>query len=60
MDITSLGNLLAATLVVAVVLASLALVRLIRQDGYGTRPAPASHRDWGTRTVPSRPYSSQL
>jgi len=58
MDITSTGSLLAATVVVAAVLASLVLVRLIRQDGYGTRPAPASRRDWGSSTVPSRPYSA--
>jgi hypothetical protein len=59
MDIIDISTLLAAT-VVAAVLASFVLARLIRQDGYGNRPAPTSRPDWGSSSIPSRPYSSRL
>ena len=61
MDITSFSQLISATTVVVVaVLVAYVLARLIRQDGYGNRPAPTSRPDWGTRSIPSRPYRSHL
>jgi hypothetical protein len=53
----------AATVAVAAVLVPAVLVllaRLIRDDGYGSRPAPAGRTDWGTSTLPSRPFSTRL
>lgn len=40
---------LALTLVILIVLTAVsvgALVGTVRRDGYGSRPAPASHHDW--------------
>ena len=49
--------IIAATFVVAAVLISLALTRLIRRDGYGSTPRPDPRSDWGTSSMPSLPYS---
>ena len=52
--------ILAATLAVAAVVVPLilaGLARLVRGDGYGSRPAPVSHADWSNGSLPSRPYS---
>lgn len=52
--------ILAAAFVAVAVLLSYALARLIRQDGYGTLPAPDPRSDWGTPTMPSRPHSTSI
>ena len=49
-----------ATFVVAFVLLAVALIRMIRGDGYGARADSDLPADWGTPTTPSRPYSSRL
>jgi hypothetical protein len=52
--------ILAATLVVAAVLVPIVLAHLVRNDGYGSKPAPDPRSDWGTRTLPSSPYASRF
>ena len=52
--------ILAVALIATAVLVPLFLARVIRQDGFGTRPAPDLRSDWGTPTRPSLPYSSRL
>ncbi len=60
MDTMSLSQwILTATFLVAVVLVSVALARIVRGDGYGTRTLDP-HKDWGTPTMPSVPYRSRL
>ena len=49
--------ILAASFVLAFALLSIALVRMIRGDGYGARADSDLPADWGTPTTPSRPYS---
>jgi hypothetical protein len=61
MDTVSLSQwIFAATFIVAAVLVSIALARLIRSDGYGSRPAPDPRSDWGTPTLPSLPYANRF
>jgi hypothetical protein len=43
-------------LLLLVVLAATALVREVKEDGYGHRPAPLSHEGWGVASMPSAPY----
>ncbi|HST81518.1 MAG TPA: hypothetical protein VLL08_07250 [Kineosporiaceae bacterium] len=61
MDTMTLSQwIIAATFIVAVALVAISLARLIRSDGYHTRPAPDPRSDWGTPTLPSLPYSSRF
>jgi hypothetical protein len=52
--------ILAATFVVAAVLVSVALARLVRRDGYGASHLRDARSDWGTASMPSLPYSSRF
>lgn len=57
MDTMSLSQwILAAAFVVAAVLVSIALARLIRRDGYGPQPSPDPRSDWGTPSLSSLPH----
>jgi hypothetical protein len=38
--------------------ATVAVHRWVRRDGYGRLVPPATHRDWSPGDLPSRPYAT--